>query len=132
MGADLFMDWISITEERLLDLVNKGRRQMNPLERKFWDSICIDPEKWQQDSYGRIGNGFWVVAILGRTVLWYNDIEHGFNRSCYANCGTIPADEYWCNQDDLDQTVRLLMGIVATGVDPGGKAGPQIPGEYKP
>jgi hypothetical protein len=57
------MDWKPISEERLLDLINKGRRQMNSFERRFWDAICIDPEKWRQDPYGSLGDGFWVVAI---------------------------------------------------------------------
>ena len=26
---------------------------------------------------------FWVVGLIGRTVIWYNDIEEGFNRSAF-------------------------------------------------
>lgn len=88
---------------------------MNPLERKFWDSVCIDPEKWQQNPFGNAGGGFWAVALIGRIVVWYNDIEDGFNRSRYLSYGTIPANEYWCNQDRLEVQVRQLMERVTTG-----------------
>lgn len=103
---------------------------MNPLERRFWDAVAISPQKWQQKPYGDHGNGFWAVAIIGRIVVWYNDIEDGFNRSHYADYGVIPENEYWCNQDDLELQVKQLMDTVATGNDSAGKFGPPQPGEY--
>ena len=109
------MDWQPISEERILELINSSRRRMNPVERRFWDAIAIHPEKWKQNPYGNIGSGFWAVAIIGKIVLWYNDIEDGFNRSTYSQYGTIPADEYWCNQDDLELQVKQIMDVVATG-----------------
>jgi len=72
------------------------------------------------------------VAIVGNTVVWYNDIEHGFNRSRYLHFAIIPDTEYWCNQDELEWTIRQLMGIVATGENPGGQNGSPIAGEYVP
>ena len=120
-GFEMSMSREPISEEMLLAKINEGRRQMNPLERRFWDAICITPEKWSLKPYGDLGGGFWVVAILGSTVVWYNDIEEGFNRSRYVRFGTIPQSEYWCNQDELQWTVRLLMGIVSSGENPGGQ-----------
>ena len=125
-------EWQPISEEKLMDLINKGRQQMSPPERKFWDAIAIFPEKWQLTPYGNPGGGFWVVAVLGKTVVWYNDIESGFNRSHYERYGTILPEEYWCNQDELEMTIRQLIGIVATGENPRGQCGVPIPGEYPP
>jgi hypothetical protein len=124
------MDLKPFSEDRLLDLTNAGRKRMNPLERRFWDAISIPPERWQLNPYGNFGGGFWVVGLIGRVVLWYNDIEGGFNRSRYSTYGTIPEHEYWCNQDRLEVQVRQMMEEVATGEPIGGKFGPPQPGEY--
>jgi hypothetical protein len=124
------MTWMPISEDMLLDKINAGTKQMNPLEQRFWDAISIPPKKWSLTPYGDLGGGFWVVAILGSTVVWFNDIEDGFNRSRYDRFGSISQTEYWCNQDELQQTIRQMMGIVVSCENPGGQSGPPIPGEY--
>ena len=43
-------------------------------------------------------------------MLWYNDIADGFNVSVFTVWGTIPAEEYWCNQDELILALPALMG----------------------
>lgn len=52
-----------------------------------------------RDSGGGDGGGFWVIAIIEKFILWYNDIEEGFNTSSFTQEGTI--GQYWCNQDTL-------------------------------
>jgi len=93
---------------------------MRPAQRKLWEVIRISPEKWIQNPYGDRGNGFWVVAIIGSTVVWYNDIEHGFNCSTFTKWGIIP--DYWCNQDGLEVTVQKLLNQITTGEEQVGKA----------
>ena len=88
---------------------------MSPSQLRLWQTIRIEPEKWQQHPYGDPGSGFWAVALVGRTVIWYNDIEEGFNRSCYSKYGTI--DDYWCNQDELELTVQYLVSAIEQGSD---------------
>jgi len=80
---------------------------MAPKQLRFWEAIRVSPHKWKQTPHGDEGGGFWVVALLGGRVVWYNDIEEGFNCSKYITAGEI--DEYWCNQDDLDVTVQRLL-----------------------
>ncbi|AFD07185.1 hypothetical protein [Solitalea canadensis] len=72
----------------------------------FWRLIRIEPEKWSEEEFGKEGGGFWVVAIYGRKVIWYNDIEEGFNVSDYKSYGVI--DDYSCEQDDLNWTLIKL------------------------
>ena len=60
---------------------------MSQEEMRLWEAIRIQPVKWQQDPYGIQGGGFWVVGIIGSTVIWYNDIEEGFNRSVSPHLG---------------------------------------------
>ena len=53
-------------------------------------------------------------GIIGSTVVWYNDLEDGFNRSRYTRFGTI---DDWCNQDELEQTLGYLMIALRRGHD---------------
>jgi hypothetical protein len=69
-----------------------------------------------QNPYGDPSDDFWVVGLIGKMVVWYNDIEDGFNISRYAIYGQI--SEYWCNQDDLDMSIRQLLARIDDGHEP--------------
>jgi len=125
IGQTTFMAWRSITEEELSDQINEAWKRMTIPQRNLWEVIRINPEKWKQEPWGSKGNGFWVVAIIGKTVVWYNDIEDGFNRSTYATYGEI--SEYWCNQDQLEWTVQHILNEIGEGCPSGGKLGPPEP-----
>ena len=109
------VEWEPITEAALRARVAQGEARMSQQQLRLWETIRIEPEKWQQHPFGDSGGGFWVVAIVGRTVIWYNDIEDGFNRSGYVAYGMI--DDYWCNQDELELTVQYLMSALERGAD---------------
>jgi len=109
------IDWEPISEAALLDRISQGYARMPQSHQRLWDSVRIDPEKWEQHPYGDAGGGFWVVALMGRTVIWYNDLEDGFNRSLYSQYGFI--DDYWCNHDDLDVTMQYLANALSGGQD---------------
>jgi hypothetical protein len=109
------IEWEPITEAALQARVAQGEARMNPSQRRLWEAVRIDPEKWQQHPYGDLGGGFWVVALVGRTVIWFNDIEDGFNRSRYSVYGTI--DDYYSNQDELELTVQFLMNALKQDAD---------------
>ncbi|HLK56482.1 MAG TPA: hypothetical protein VKU00_07955 [Chthonomonadaceae bacterium] len=91
--------WKPLSETALLRSIEDAEWQMEPPLRAFWDRIKIPPQKWRQTPWGDAGGGFWVVAIIGRECVYYNDIEDGFNTSPYVQWGQI--EEYWCNQPDL-------------------------------
>ena len=88
---------------------------MSATQLRLWHAVRIEPVKWQQHPFGDAGGGFWAVALIGQTVLWYNDVEEGFNRSRYSKLGTI--DDYWCNQDELELAVQYLMNAIEHGND---------------
>ncbi len=81
------MQWKPISEASLLDKVNSDWDRMTPPERHFWETIRIEQSKWQCSPWGDQGQGFWAVAVLGSLVVWYNDIEQGFNCSRYHTFG---------------------------------------------
>lgn len=62
---------------------------------------------------GDLGGGFWAVGFIGRQVIWFSDIEYGFNVSQYESFGTIL--EYWCNQDELAYVIWQLHQQIETG-----------------
>jgi len=79
----------------------------------LWELIRIPPTKWILSPWADEGGGFWVVGIVGMQVVWYNDIEDGFNVSRYRTIGAI--DEYWCNQDELQHTMYSLLRQIQSG-----------------
>lgn len=68
------MEWEPLSETELWDLINTAYDQMDLSQRRLWEIIRIRPEKWVQHPYGDSGGGFWALAIIGSTVVWYNDI----------------------------------------------------------
>ena len=109
------IEWLPIPADTLRDRIRQGERRMSSAQLQLWEAIRIEPEKWFQHPFGDNGNGFWAVGLIGRTVIWYNDIEDGFNRSRYSTYGTI--DDYWCNQDELETTLQYLMSALERGTD---------------
>jgi hypothetical protein len=107
------MPWLPIPESELVESLESARQRMDAPQRRLWDLIRIPPQKWQLSPHGDRGGGFWVVALLGRTVIWFNDIEEGFNSSRWTQFGQI--DEYWCNQDQLEWTVQELLDLMNAG-----------------
>ncbi len=99
--------WKPISLIDLENLVLAGELELDDEQRNFWDIIRIEPEKWEEKEYGNEGGGFWVVAIFGKEVIWYNDIEDGFNISKYVKYGEIKT--YECSQNELNWSVIGIM-----------------------
>ncbi|MDJ0364799.1 hypothetical protein QMK33_06515 [Hymenobacter sp. H14-R3] len=116
------MMWEPITLETLYDKVLAAEEEMIGEIWRFWQLIQVFPEKWQQVPYGEEGGGFWVVAICGKQIIWYNDIEEGFNISDYDQYGQIK--DYWCNQDELRYPVQQLLSLIKMGGEGFRRAGP--------
>ena len=109
------VEWQPISEAALRKRIAQGVARMSAPCRRLWEAIRIEPEKWTLPPYGDAGGGFWVVAIIGRSVIWYNDIDEGFNRSGYSGYGRI--DDYWRNDDELEVAVGYLRNAIELGAD---------------
>jgi len=119
------MKWKPIPKDKLIEMINESYERMDLEQRKIWDIISIIPIKWKQKPWGKIGKGFWIVAIIGNNVIWYNDIEEGFNISEYKIFGEI--DEYYCNHDELEHSVQQVINFIKDGYFSGFKAGAPKP-----
>ena len=118
------MSWSPISEEKVWDLIIAAEGRMSFAQQRLWNVIKVIPHKWSQEPWGNLGGGFWVVAVVGDSILWYNDIEDGFNISRYVAFGKI--EEYWCNQDDLEHSVQQILALIESGSAPY-KCGPPMP-----
>ena len=98
--------WEPLSRDELEIMISHSEYLLTDLEEKFWNYIKTTPQKWQEVKYGKEGGGFWVVAIFGEQVLYYNDIEEGFNASPYKQYGVI--DEYHCSQLELHESIKSL------------------------
>ncbi|PJZ57466.1 hypothetical protein [Leptospira barantonii] len=116
------MDWEPITIDELFQRIRASEEKLRSELSRFWNLIQICPTKWQEQSYGEVGGGFWAVGIIGEYVIWFNDIEDGFNISRYREYGRI--HEYWCNQDELHVSVERLYSLIRYGGNLTGQAGP--------
>ena len=98
--------WTPISLPELEEWISCGESKLKGELLNLWNLIKIQPQKWQESEYGNEGGGFWVVAIFGNTVIYFNDIEEGFNLSSYSTYGQI--SEYCCEQSELDWIILSL------------------------
>jgi len=103
------MTWNPIERSRLEAMLARDLADCAEDQKQLFEQVRIPPEKWKLPPYGDAGGGFWVVAFYRDRVLWSNDIEDGFNVSCYEVAGEIPEAEYWCNQDPLRWALPRLL-----------------------
>jgi hypothetical protein len=108
------MTWTPISLPELESLVTSDLAECSEELRALFARVRIEPTKWRQRPWGNEGGGFWAVAVHRDRVLWYNDIECGFNVSRFADWGEIPDREYWCNQDKLPWALPRLVGQVGS------------------
>jgi hypothetical protein len=123
--TEIHMTWRPTTLAELNNLIATGESEMSEEYTNIWNLVRITPVKWKEKPYGKRGGGFWAVGIYGAKVIWYNDIEEGFNISSYIKYGEIA--EYWCNPDTLYQAIHRIAHAVHTGRDTGYSYGPPQP-----
>ena len=73
-----------ITKEQLDELIATDLAACSENQPASYARTTITPEKWRQSPWSDEGGGFWVLAVSGAKVPWYNDIEEGFNVSRFV------------------------------------------------
>lgn len=104
------MIWEPITSEELSLEISKGEKEMSLENFQFWNEIKFTPIKWAEHEFGDEGEGFWAVAKYKNFVLYYNDIEEGFNISEFGKEGEIK--EYGAEQDELQIALIKLRKLI--------------------
>jgi hypothetical protein len=108
MGAD----WQPISEEDIWHEINAAWSRMDFKQRRVWDAIRILPERWTQQKLLH-AHGSWVVAVIGRTLIWYDEVEEGFVVSLWTTYGLIDGD-----YQSGEQPLEHQMQIISTFFDP--------------
>ena len=104
------MIWEPITSEELSLEISKGEKEMSSANFQFWNEIKFTPTKWAEYEFGDEGGGFWAVAKYKNFVLYYNDIEEGFNISEFEKDREIK--EYGAEQDELQFALIKLRKLI--------------------
>ena len=102
-----------ISESLIWDEINAAELRMNPQLAILWKALRINPQKWKHRKHNYVEDHFWIVAIFGNKVIWYNDIESGFDLSTYSDFGAI--DECGGNQFELEMALQHVMNSIEAG-----------------
>jgi hypothetical protein len=120
------MGW-PISREQLVAEMATALEGADDAVREAWERIRIEPERWRCSPRADESGGFWVVAEMPGAVVWYNDIEEGFNTSPFTVRGTI--DEYRCNQTDFRELLTTLPEALAAEEFAARGAAAEVPAE---
>lgn len=115
-------------EAAVWHLINEGRDGMSFAQRRLWDTISIDPEQWSHRTSAGNDLRIWVVALIGRTVISYNHLEYGFDRSSFVRYGEI-AQLGW-GQSELEVAVQDVLNELEFGRRTAPIVSEPKPGEY--
>ena len=97
--------WQSITRDELGELVAGQLSDCSENQRSFFQEHRVDFYPVPIRRLGRIENVF-VVAEFGEAVMYYEDVEEGFELATLDEHGAIPSQG--CNQFDLQHVLNRL------------------------
>ena len=100
----------ALTRDEVRSMTERDLFRCPEALRQVFARIAFEPVQWRQSPWGDQNGGFWVLAVQDDRVLWYNDIEDGFQVSRFEHAGTIPDHEYWCNDDPIKWAIPRLGG----------------------
>ncbi|MER8734627.1 hypothetical protein NKH28_33530 [Mesorhizobium sp. M1227] len=123
-----FLKESAIERGNIWELINAGRDRMSFGQRRLWNLIKIDPEEWLHHSPAGSDHRVWVVALIGRSVISYNAIEAGFDRSKFVRYGEIT--ELGWGQADLEVAVQHVISELEQGHRTAPVASAPRPGEF--
>lgn len=102
-----------MSEEDIWDEINAAWSRMSFEQRRLWEMVKIMPEKWAFDQ--KTPHGTWVVAILGRMIIRYDDTDWGgFTLSLWTKHGVIGADV--SGEGTLEDELRVMAAYFNTSL----------------
>jgi hypothetical protein len=99
------MNWESITKDELLEAIRQQCLELNAEELSFFNEIYVPLEKARILRYGNIEEVF-IVAKLGELIVFFEDVEEGFEISELNDEGVIT--EYGASQFTIQHITNQL------------------------
>jgi hypothetical protein len=108
------IEWKPISLEALKRHIELQEFLLTEEERAFWYFVRIEPEKWVDLAYDAETVEFYVIALFGHKVIYYNDIEEGFNIAEFKEYGRLEGDG-GANQNDFGEYISHLFTFISSG-----------------
>ena len=101
-----------LSEARLYDILLKEEAELRPKADRMWALVRIEPERWRAPTYGSGTMEFWVFGVIGRRVLWYDEIESELAMSTYESYGQIGETRFATTELStyMEQLIRHVVG----------------------
>lgn len=106
----------TLTSHTLQQEILAAERELGSDERalRLWQRIRIPPEQWRHQQYSEAGP-FWVIALLGKSCLYFNAIESGWGWGQYDTYGEI-REYHWQNDEIYHAVYQTLFAIDHGGI----------------
>jgi len=101
-------NWTALPKKDLMMELFMAEQELEQTNETFWNSIKCSPEIWHCKDV--IDDNFWVIAKWKTFIIWYNDIEEGFNLSTFKTEGEI--QQYSAFQHDLNAVLNRLIPLL--------------------
>lgn len=101
-------NWINFPKKELMLEIYLSEQNMDDEILLFWNQIKTSPEIWLCKDV--IEDNFWAIAHHQNFVIWYNDIEEGFNLSRFKTKGQIL--EYRAFKNELNAAIIALKNKI--------------------
>jgi hypothetical protein len=95
--------WEPISEVELSELLQHQLAECPPAVAAIFEAHRVPPYRAPIRRNDRLESVF-IVAQRGPEVMYFEDVEEGFNFSPLSDAGEIL--EHWCNQDELKYALR--------------------------
>jgi hypothetical protein len=104
-----------ISEEMIWDEINASWTRMTFEQRRLWEMVKIMPNRWAFKE--KPPHGTWVVAILGRVIIRYDDTDcGGFVLSLWTKHGVVNAD--FSGEGTLEESLQIMTSYFNTSFSP--------------
>ncbi|RTQ86081.1 MULTISPECIES: hypothetical protein [Stenotrophomonas] len=98
--------WQPITQEELATLISRQLQDCSPIQRAIFDSLRVPFRAVRLHRLGMIER-VWVVAQLPDGLLYYEDVEEGFEVGTPGEDGVLPGRG--CSQLALTHILERLV-----------------------
>ena len=113
-------DWQPATVDEVNEIVASDLKACDSEQLAAFKRFRVEPFVAPIMRYGKMESVV-VVARNGDQVIYYEDVEDGFNVSPISSDGQVL--EHWCNQDEL----RFALNAWIDGRGLPGRFGPAVP-----